>query len=196
MKAIEFKGVTYTQASVSKMSGPALVKLHNELNPKKPTKRFAAQSVGVSRVWKSLEAHAATAKPAAPAPVRKASAPAAKKAAPKSGIRRGTNLLPPGFEPIPCRAGSKQAIMVDTLARKGGATLDDLRTALEGGRKPWQDQTIRAGFGWDMKLKGYGVRSNFKDGVERFYLVVPEGQTIPAHTPLKSAKVKAAASAA
>ena len=105
--------------------------------------------------------------------------------------RRGTYLQPPGHAPVPCLIGTKQALLVDMLARPGGATMEELREALSGGRKPWKDSTIRSGFSWDMKLKGYGVRSEFDvTGEERFHLLVPPGYTIPAHvTPEERAKL-------
>lgn len=106
----------------------------------------------------------------------------------KARSPRGTNLLPPGHAPIACREGSKQAMLLDMLSRPNGATMAELIEALSGGNKPWTEATVRSGFGWDMKLKGYGVRSSFSaDGTERFHIVVPEGHAIPAHRPLKSA---------
>lgn len=121
------------------------------------------------------------------APKAKAAAAANAKAE-KARAPRGTNLAAPGHAPIQCREGSKQAILLDMLARQNGATLAELIDALSGGNKPWTEATVRSGFGWDMKLKGYGVRSSFDaDGTERFHLVVPEGHAIPAHKPLKGA---------
>jgi hypothetical protein len=62
---------------------------------------------------------------------------------------------------------------------------------LSGGRKPWTEPTVRSGFGWDLKRKGYGVRSRLgADGVERFHLLVPEGQKIAKH--VESAKAEPA----
>lgn len=99
---------------------------------------------------------------------------------------RGTNLSPPGTRLQSCLAGSKQSILVDFLGRPAGATMEELREALAGGRKSWAESTVRAGFGWDLKNKGYGVRSEFDaNGVERFHLVVPDGQVIPPHAPAK-----------
>ena len=118
------------------------------------------------------------------------------KTEPKAGgrnVRRGTNLVPLGHEPIPCREGSKQAILLDMIRRENGATMPELIAALSGGNKPWTEVTVRSGFGWDLKNKGYGVRSTFDpDGTERFHLVLPNKyQVIPPHSPLKSAKPKA-----
>lgn len=124
----------------------------------------------------------------AEAPKAKAAAPAKPKAEKAPRARKGTNLLPPGHAPIPCREGSKQAMLLDMLRREGGVTMAELIDGLSGGNKPWTEATVRSGFGWDMKLKGYGVRSSFDaDGTERFHIVVPEGHVIPAHKPLKSA---------
>jgi len=42
-----------------------------------------------------------------------------------------------------------------------------------------------------LKRKGYGVRSTIgPDGVERFRLVVPDGQAIPAHVARGSSKAE------
>ncbi|APL99226.1 hypothetical protein [Bordetella phage CN2] len=124
----------------------------------------------------------------AEAPKAKAEAPAKPKAEKAPRARKGTNLLPPGGRTVPCREGSKQAILLDMLSRPNGATMAELIEALSGGKKPWTEATVRSGFGWDMKQKGYGVRSQFDaDGTERFFIVVPEGFSVLPHRPLKSA---------
>lgn len=95
---------------------------------------------------------------------------------------RGTNLQPPGDRVQACVKGSKQSILVDMLSRPEGATMDELLEALSGGRRPWTEPTVRSGFGWDLKRKGYGVRSEFDSrGEERFHLIVPKWQRIPPH---------------
>lgn len=95
---------------------------------------------------------------------------------------RGTNLRPRGRAVHPCRAGTKQAILVDLLKRPRGATMQELLKGLSGGRQPWKEVTVRSGFGWDLRRKGYGVRSEVKpNGEERFYLVLPKGKTVPKH---------------
>lgn len=213
MTKITFNNVSYTEAVLNSLSGPALVTLFNAvseaLNTGKPVARFADKKSAVSRTWKLLEQLPVEAAAAAPvveeveevvtAPVASSNwatallAPS-KKETPvkKSAKSRGTNLVAPGFLPLPCREGSKQALLLDVLSREGGATMDELIAALSGGNKPWTEATVRSGFGWDMKLKGYGVRSVFDEaGVERFIIVLPEGaKGIPAHTPLKG-KTKA-----
>lgn len=211
--AINFNNVAYTEASLNELSGPALVELYNDVKAcfrngeaVPNVRRFADKTTAVTRTWKVLQRYAEahpeveaepvkaepkkvetvneTTNPATVAAPKAAKAPAEKKAR----SPRGTNLAAPGHAPIPCREGSKQAILLDMLARPNGATMAELIEALSGGKKPWTEAAVRSGFGWDMKLKGYGVRSSFDaDGTERFHIVVPEGHAIPAHKPLKSA---------
>lgn len=105
---------------------------------------------------------------------------------------RGTNLEPLPGAPVPCRVGSKQSILLDMLAQPGGASMGELIAGLSGGKKPWTEATVRSGFGWDMKQKGYGVRSEFKEGVEYFFIVLPTDDQgnefdIPPHRPVKGA---------
>lgn len=213
MNAINFNNVAYTEASLSELSGPALVELYNEVigtfrngESVPNVRRFADKTTAIARTWKMLQRYAEahpeveaepvkaepqkvetvneTTNPAPVAAPKAAKAPAEKKAR----SPRGTNLAAPGHAPIPCREGSKQAILLDMLARPNGATMAELIEALSGGKKPWTEATVRSGFGWDMKQKGYGVRSQFDaDGTERFFIVVPEGHSIPAHRPMKSA---------
>ena len=212
--AINFNNVAYTEASLSELSGPALVELYNEVigtfrngESVQNVRRFADKTTAIARTWKMLQRYAEANQEAEAdeqAEAKKVetvnettttttTAVAASKAAKstaekKARAPRGTNLVVPGHAPIPCREGSKQAMLLDMLSRPNGATMAELIEALSGGNKPWTESTVRSGFGWDMKLKGYGVRSAFDaDGTERFHIVVPEGHAIPAHKPLKSA---------
>lgn len=106
---------------------------------------------------------------------------------------RGTNLQPTGEKLTACLAGSKQSILVDMLVRPEGATMEELIAALSGGRQPWTEATVRSGFGWDLKRKGYGVRSEFDpQGEERFHLIVPKGQKVPAHVTREEARKRTA----
>ncbi len=194
MNTISYNGKTYTEQGLFDISTQDRLALHNELAVKagKPaTKRFSTRGVGVKRTW-ALLTEQGEAAPAAAKSVKPKVAPKAKPATTERRVHRGTNLLPPSDgAPIPCRAGTKQAIMLDLLSTPNGATMDDLIKALSGGRKPWTEGSVRAGFGWDMKQKGYGVRSEFDDdGVERFFIVLPKGHDIPKH------KISAAAKAA
>lgn len=212
---------TFTEASLNDMSGPALVELYNDVirsfrngDSISQVRRFADKSTAVARTWKLLqryaEAHpeieaeeqaelpevAPVNETTTPAPVAAPKAPKAPKAQKvpaekKNRLPRGTNLAAPGHAPIPCREGSKQAMLLDMLSRPTGATMEQLIAALSGGNKPWTEATVRSGFGWDMKLKGYGVCSSFDgEGREWFHIVLPDGHAIPAHKPLKG-KAKA-----
>lgn len=271
--AINFNNVAYTEASLSELSGPALVELYNEVigtfrngESVPNVRRFADKTTAIARTWKLLqryaEAHpevdaghttpeevnvdkifgysweaiqraqqgdmsglrrpvsgshsdewtkgdqealdkhksiagleaaglygvADRARRMGKAAGRQVTAPKSAEEKKKARAPRGTNLAAPGHAPIQCREGSKQAVLLDMLSRPNGATMAELIEALIGGNKPWTEATVRSGFGWDMKLKGYGVRSAFAaDGTERFHIVVPEGHAIPAHKPLKSA---------
>lgn len=197
MTKITFNNVSYTEASLNDLSGPALVELYNNVLEAPTVRRFADKKSATTRTWKLLQRLAESSKSDAavqeePAPVmsslvgmltRTKETPVKKNAKP-----RGTNLMPPGFQPLPCREGSKQALLLDMLSRKNGSTMSELIEALSGGNKPWTEATVRSGFGWDMKLKGYGVHSTFdEDGTtERFHIVLPEcAKAIPEHTPLK-----------
>lgn len=220
MNAIAYNNTEYTKDTLFKnLTGKQLVALHNELAAKakvEPTRRFSTIGAGIERTWKLLEAVGVPVggKPAAKLPtnltggslgngattpkVKREKAPATaatkpqRRAEDKAPVRRGTNLAAPGHDPLPCREGSKQAIMVNLLSRAKGATMAELIEGLSGGNKPWTEVSVRSGFGWDMKQKGYGVRSDFDSkGVEHFHLVLPEGKTVPAHRGLKTQTPKA-----
>lgn len=106
---------------------------------------------------------------------------------------RGTHLEPPGTKLVPCLKGTKQSILVDMLRRPEGATMEELLEALSGGNRPWLEVTVRSAFGWDLKNKGYGVRSEFDSyAVERFHLVVPPGKRIPPHSEPRASRSKQA----
>jgi pyruvate/2-oxoglutarate dehydrogenase complex dihydrolipoamide acyltransferase (E2) component len=214
MNTVIFNGESYTKKQLFNLGGKDLVGLYNALAKKlkrTETKRFSTINAGVERTWALLE-EAGEGKAPSSAPSASLGTPtngkAATKRAPKAAekvekapkaatpkrraedqaprARRGTNLAAPGFDPIACREGSKQAILVDCLAGSRGATMPELIKALSGGNKPWTEATVRSGFGWDMKQKGYGVRSEFDaDGTERFFIVLPTGKSIPRHTALK-----------
>lgn len=210
--AINFNNVAYTEASLNELSGPALVELYNEVigtfrngESVLNVRRFSDKTTAIARTWKMLQRYAEANPEVEAEPVKAepqkvetvnetttttvAASKAVKATAEKKArAPRGTNLVAPGHAPIPCREGSKQAMLLDMLSSPNGATMAELIEALSGGNKPWTEATVRSGFGWDMKLKGYGVRSAFDaDGTERFHVVVPEGHAIPAHKPLKSA---------
>lgn len=166
---------TLSEEALNKMTGAELVALHNNLAASlgdAAVKRFATKADAIRRTRAKVQA----------AQQKQPKASPKGKAAPKPRARRGTDLKPTGEPVQPCREGSKQAVLVDQLRRKEGATMAELLAALAVSGKPWQEPTVRSGFGWDLKRKGYGVKSSFgADGVERFHLVVPAGQKIPPH---------------
>ncbi len=101
----------------------------------------------------------------------------------KPAAKGHCDIQPSGYRILPCRAGTKQAMLLDMLASTGGATMDELTEALG-----WKAVTVRSGFSWDMKNKGYGVKSETIGDNIVYKIVVPEGEEIPPHTPRKSAK--------
>lgn len=214
MKSVTFNEIAYTPKSLEKMSGPELVALHNEVvgsftaHTLKLVTRFADKVSAVKRTWNALQSLPAPVEVAAVGVTSKETAVAAGKkqlekvlkeaVAVKAKAFRGTNLAPDDHKaPRPCRAGSKQAALVDLLQTEGGVTMEQLIAGLAFGKKPWIEATVRSGFGWDLKQKGYGVQSHVdEEGVERFELVVTPGYSVPAHTPLRGkAKAQAAAQA-
>ncbi|WP_127477527.1 DUF3489 domain-containing protein [Sulfurivermis fontis] len=186
---------TLTEQDLATMTGPELVALHNNLAASlgdAAVKRFATKADAIRRTWAKVQAWKEKQQEAAARPAAKqAKAKAKAKGEPKPRPRRGTDLKPTGEPVKPCLIGSKQAVLVDQLRRKEGATMAELLAALAVSGKPWQEQTVRSGFGWDLKRKGYGVRSTIgPDGVERFHLVVPAGQKIPPHVARGSSKAE------
>lgn len=181
-----------TQKDLNSMTGAELVAQYNAaaaLLGDTPVKRFGTKSDAIRRTWEKVQAAASAQQERAAKPPKAAPKPAAAAtAAAKPRAQRLTDVKPNGEPVLPCREGSKQAALVDELRRKEGATMDELLNALSGGKKPWTVSSVRSGFSWDVKQKGYGVRSSIDaDGVERFHLVVPAGQKIPPHAPGRSA---------
>lgn len=117
-----------------------------------------------TREAKAAPAAAAVAEAVAPVTPQPVAQPAPA-AQPKAQRRsRGINLAPKA-EARACRAGTKQAILVDLLFRAGGASMAELREALA----PWKDITIKSGLGWDMNhQKGYGIRTTHENGYQRW----------------------------
>lgn len=132
-----------------------------------PVKRFPDRATAARRIWANLVALAAAAAApeaaAVPAPQPVAQTPA--NAQPKAQRRsRGIHLAPKA-DAKACRAGTKQALLVDLLHRSGGASMSELREGLT----PWKDITIKSGLSWDMNsIKGYGIRTKFENGYHRW----------------------------
>lgn len=194
-----------------------LLAVHNEVTGKSTT-RFASRGTGEDQTLRAIRKHCSNdaaigeiwlneaidrfhGAPAAAlveepkaaekvAEVEKADPVEAKPKRTRKG--RGTDIKPYGGPPSACREGTKRAILVDMLQKDKGSTIDELIAALSGGKKPWLPQTVRSGLGWDMREKGYGVKSwKDNDGVERFCLVLPvdadgNAYPVPAHVPVKA----------
>ena len=95
---------------------------------------------------------------------------------PTSRRSKGVSLpAKPASQLRACRAGSKQAILIDHLAR--GATLAELVAALA----PWTESSVKSALYWDVaKVKGYGVRTETSDdGTQRYRLVLPKDVEAP-----------------
>ena len=126
-----------------------------------PVKRFPDRTTAARRIWQNLASLSVT----APAPeVAAKPAPKAKLAAKAPCKSRGINLAPKA-EAKACRAGTKQAVLVDLLSRPCGATMNELIDALGN----WKPITVKSGLTWDMNaVKGYGIRTEFLTGFEAF----------------------------
>lgn len=128
-----------------------------------PVKRFASKGAAARRIWQNLAALSAT----TPEPAAK---PAPKAKAPRKP--RGINLAPKA-EAVACREGTKQALLVDLLSRPCGASMTELLRHLH----PWKPVTVKSGLSWDMNsLKGYGIRTTFENGHQRWLACDYEGQ--------------------
>lgn len=177
------------QEDLNELSGFQLLKLFNatRADDVAEVKKFSDKATGVKRTWAQVKDLKAEAPKARTVTVKRASA------------TRGGHDLKPLATVYPCKVGTKQSILIDMLARPQGATYDELRDALSGGKKPWADVTIRSGIGWDVHcVKGYGVTTEILTGAEAqargktdgplyvMRLVYPEGMTAPlAHLPRK-----------
>ena len=128
-----------------------------------PVKRFPDRETAARRIWSNLVALSAAA--AVPEAVTARVAQPVAEAQPKTQRRsRGIHLAPKA-EAKACRAGTKQAMLVDLLHRSGGASMAELREALA----PWKDITIKSGLSWDMNaIKGYGIRTTHENGYQRW----------------------------
>ena len=131
------------------------------MNTKTPTEPKAK----APRKAKAKAAPAASGPEAVAAPAPQTVAQPAPAVHPKAQRRsRGIHIAPKA-EAKACRAGTKQAILVDLLFRSGGASMSELREALT----PWKDVTIKSGLSWDMNaIKGYGITTTHENGYQRW----------------------------
>ncbi len=92
---------------------------------------------------------------------------------PKAQRRSRGISLAPKAEARACRAGTKQALMVDLLSRSCGASMSELLRHLH----PWKPVTVKSGLSWDMNhQKGYGIRTTHENGYQRWLACDYEGQ--------------------
>jgi hypothetical protein len=197
------------------LSGPVMVELYNataaDIAPNlAKVNKFSNKETGAKRLWANLEdlhliyaerdaALEKARQDAAKGPAdkdawekRKAANQPAKATdypAPAKARSTGINLAPKA-KAYPCKAGTKQALLVDLLFRPEGATMAELMVAMSTG-KPWQEITVKSGLNWDMnKVKGYGIRTTKRGDADCYHLVLPAGMEAPhPHSSAKGASL-------
>jgi hypothetical protein len=96
----------------------------------------------------------------------------------KDRSKLGEIKIAPTAPLIHCRAGSKQQLILDALTR--GCTMDDLRAiCVRKNGEPWDDNSIRSALYYDMKQKGYGVRTEWDGTTPIYHVVLPAGYEAP-----------------
>ena len=145
----------------------------NSLPGVKPVKGFKGPKAGASRIWDCIQRLGETQKPKAE-PKAKGGAPAAK-GAPAKG--KATHKATPAKKPAKApkkatgakrqgaREGSKTAMVVGLLERKGGATLVEIMKATA-----WQAHSVRGFISGTLgKKMGRPVESAKREDGERLY---------------------------
>lgn len=98
--------------------------------------------------------------PASGNPAKDAEMPSLRKALKPMNLKAKESVYPR-------KAGTKQALLIDLLARPEGVTFGELYDALEASGKPWRGSTIRSGLAWDVNyIAGYGIVSKLYNGEE------------------------------
>ncbi len=98
--------------------------------------------------------------------------------APVKSRNAGEVNVEPTSPLLACRVGSKQQQIVDLLVK--GATMDDLRSVcVRKDGTVWDDNSIRSALYYDIKQKGYGVRTEFVEGEAVYHVVLPAGYKAP-----------------
>ncbi len=122
---------------------------------------------------------------------------------PKGSHNKGQVHVDPTGRLYECRNGSKQQAIIDALAKDcvfdhdieiatlkedivgrtskvGGATMDDLRAAcVKKDGTPWDDNSVRSALYYDIKDKGYGIRTRGQGDDAHYVLVLPAGYDAP-----------------
>ena len=132
----------------------------------KPVKKFTDRKSAVARIWKAIQGLDGAAPETATA-AQEAATPAPK--APKGGPRKvKATKTPKAKDAAPtAREGSKKAIVLDLLRRKGGATLGEIAKATD-----WQAHSIRGFISGTLgKKMGLTVESTKNDAGERSYRI-------------------------
>jgi len=94
-----------------------------------------------------------------------------KKSRGRAGAKSATNKTNGTALPQAVRAGTKQALLIDLLKRKDGATIDDVVEALG-----WQAHSVRGAISGGLKKKlGLAVSSEKVDGRGRVYRIAERG---------------------
>lgn len=166
------------EKKLSELSLAQLVEIYDtfarELNEKE-VERFSTRQAGVRRVlaiinrtWeagKGKRVQRSTKKDLVG--TKKVAQTKSRKTFTPNGI--GTINLKPKSTLAPARVGSKRAILIDCLAIKGGATMNQLQMVLSQSKQPWPPVSIKAGLTWDVNHeKGYGIKTEYQNGYERW----------------------------
>lgn len=123
-----------------------------------PVKKFTDRKTAVTRIWETIQILGddllarKTAANAVPAATR---APKKEKAAKHTTAKAAAPTA---------RAGSKKAIVLEMIGRKGGATLNEIIAATG-----WQKHTVRGFMAGTLKKAGLAVESSKSEAGERTY---------------------------
>ena len=171
------------------LSKQEMLELFNQTRPDAPLVKFADKHSAIERtfgVFANIAQPISTLfpaeKPKAKSEPKAKAAPKAKPAGDANARQKGVISLEPQSKAYPCREGTKQAMLIDALAK--GATIKELLDTCSkksGGKVSWTENSVRSGIYWDVnKVKGYGIRTEFdKDGTPRYFLVYPKGSDAP-----------------
>jgi hypothetical protein len=167
---------------VAEWPADRLIEVWNGIPGLTPVKKFKDQKSAVTRIWKAIqsldggsEAEAVTTATAAPKRASKA----------KAAVKQGKNAKtaksatkPPAkaakgkrakgsSKPAPARDGSKKAVVLGLLQRKGGATLAQIMKATD-----WQAHSVRGFISGALgKKMGLTIDSVRRDDGERVYSI-------------------------